>query len=204
MNDWFMDYAEHLLRMLTLDQNWLELRYNHNHDEKGRFCSGIGGGAVAQKVDNSAKSGIINIKRMHREKDNENSEYHYLSRDRINQLTVEARKNGAEIIIDDPWFNERMEKENASAVTYGDIIVFGKNATISDVLEETHHFMQNKKKMNDDKSHELREILNEIDAKQFLLDNAKKYKIPRNETELTKKQLESYQQRLKAITDKKG
>lgn len=61
--------------------------------------------------------------------------------------------------------------------------------------------MQNKAKMNDDKSHEMREILNEIDAKQYLLKNAKKFKIPRNETELTKKQLESYQQRLKNITN---
>lgn len=138
---------------------------------------------------------------MYRKKDTNNSEYHYISKDRINQLTVEARKNGATIIIDEPWFNERMEKENASAVTYGDIIVFGKYVTISDVLEETHHFMQNKAKMNDDKSHEIREILNEIDAKQYLLKNAKKFKIPRNETELTKKQLESYQQRLKNITN---
>ncbi len=45
----------------------IELRYNHNHDEKGRFCSGGGGGRLssassgnsAKSLDNSEKSDII-------------------------------------------------------------------------------------------------------------------------------------------------
>lgn len=42
----------------------VELRYNHNHDEKGRFCSGSGGGRFSsgnspESLDNSEKSGII-------------------------------------------------------------------------------------------------------------------------------------------------
>ena len=45
----------------------IELRYNHNHDEKGRFCSGGGGGRMSsassgnspESLDNSEKSGII-------------------------------------------------------------------------------------------------------------------------------------------------
>ncbi|MGM9567998.1 MAG: hypothetical protein ACI3W6_07465 [Clostridia bacterium] len=63
-------------------------------------------------------------------------------------------------------------------------------------MEETYHFEQNLRKVNNDKPEPLRSILNEIDAKQFLLDNADKYKIPRNEVELTKEQLKSYQKRL--------
>lgn len=51
--------------------------------------------------------------------------------------------------------------------------------------------------MNNDKGEPLRSILNEIDAKQFLLDNADKYKIPRKEVELTKNQLKSYQKQRK-------
>lgn len=44
----------------------IELRYNHNHDEKGRFCSGRGGGRFssgnsAKSLDNSEKSDIISI-----------------------------------------------------------------------------------------------------------------------------------------------
>ena len=51
-------------------------------------------------------------------------------------------------------------------------------------------------KMVKAKESTLRTILNEIDAKQYLLDNAQKYKIPRNEIELTRKQLEGYKKQL--------
>ena len=50
--------------------------------------------------------------------------------------------------------------------------------------------------MNNDKEEPLRSILNEIEAKQYLLKNAKKYHIPRKEMEQTQKQLESYQKQL--------
>ena len=46
--------------------------------------------------------------------------------------------------------------------------------------------------MNDHLGVKERAILNEIDAKEYLLSSAKKYKIPLEEVELTKKQLESY------------
>lgn len=50
-------YYEKLLR-------YLELRYNHNHDSKGRFCSGSGeGGSSAKPIDKSVGSGIINYAR---------------------------------------------------------------------------------------------------------------------------------------------
>ena len=42
----------------------------------------------------------------------------------------------------------------------------------------------------------------EIDAKEYLLRVAKKYKIPRSETEETKKQLEFYKRKLAEIEDK--
>ena len=51
-------------------------------------------------------------------------------------------------------------------------------------------------KMVKAKESTLRTILNEIDAKQYLLDNAQKYKIPRKEIELTRKQLEGYKKQL--------
>ena len=34
----------------------IELRYNHNHDEKGRFCSGGGGGRLSSSSENSEKN----------------------------------------------------------------------------------------------------------------------------------------------------
>ncbi len=49
----------------AVDPHDIELRYNHNHDSKGRFCSGIGGGRSngggksGKSVDKSGKTGII-------------------------------------------------------------------------------------------------------------------------------------------------
>ncbi len=114
----------------------------------------------------------------------------------FNDLTIEIRKLGAAVVRNDPKFNKRLEENDASAATYGDVLVFGKNVTKSDVLEETFHYKQNLNKVNDDKPGKLRTILNEIEAKQYLLDNAKKYSIPRKETELTKEQLAGYQKQL--------
>ena len=84
----------------------------------------------------------------------------------------------------------------ASAATVADVLIFSKDVCISDVLEETYHFEQNLSKLNTDKSEPLRNILNEIDAKEYLLKNVQKYKIPRTETEITQKQLEAYKKQL--------
>ena len=48
-------FAAYELRIITLEQQFLELRYNHNHDDKGRFCSGGGGNSL----DKSKKNDII-------------------------------------------------------------------------------------------------------------------------------------------------
>lgn len=90
-----------------------------------------------------------------------------------------------------------------AASNIGDIIMFRKDVCISEVIEETYHFKQNKLLMNNDKEEKLRIILNEIDAKQYLLDNASRYKIPRNEIEITERQLKSYQKQLKKISERR-
>ena len=146
-----------------------------------------------KSIAKSAESGIIELTR---KKGNNAQLESSISDKRFNELTIEARLTGAKIIRDDPWFNARMEEQNASAITYGDVLVFGKNATVSDVIEETYHYKQNLQGLNADKPHELRIILNEIDAKKYLIDNAKKFKIPRGETELTKEQLKNYEEQL--------
>ena len=45
--------------LITGEQRTLELRHNPNHDDKGRFCSGGGGGNSAKPVDKSKKDDII-------------------------------------------------------------------------------------------------------------------------------------------------
>lgn len=64
--------------------------------------------------------------------------------------------------------------------------------------------MQNISHMNDDKPEPLRTYLNEIEAKQFLLDNAQKYHIPRIEIEETKNQLNSYRELLEHYIKENG
>ncbi len=53
---------------------------------------------------------------------NDSSENHYLSEAQFNNLVIEAKKNGAIIIRDDPKFNERLKLNSASAATYGDAL----------------------------------------------------------------------------------
>lgn len=62
--EYVIDYSDYERRIKIIEERGreLELRYNHNHDEKGRFCSGVGGGrAPAKTVDKSAESGIIKL-----------------------------------------------------------------------------------------------------------------------------------------------
>ena len=56
-------FAAYELRIIEIEQReieLIELRYNHNHDDKGRFCSGGGGSSSEKTIDKSNKSGIIN------------------------------------------------------------------------------------------------------------------------------------------------
>lgn len=116
-----------------------------------------------------------------------------------NRITKPAIKAGADIRFADEQWRKHLQKEKASAVTIGNIIIFNDDATVSDVLEEVHHFYQNKKGMNNHLSAKERTILNEIDAKQYLLSSAKKYKIPLEEIELTKRQLASYMKEMEEL-----
>lgn len=122
----------------------------------------------------------------------------FISKKKFDDLTIEVRKNGAMIIRGTPEVEQHLDQLGASASAIGDVLLFRQNVRISEVLEETYHFMQNMNGLNDDKGEPLRSILNEIDAKQFLLKNASKYHIPRKEIELTKRQLESYMGQLSA------
>lgn len=137
-------------------------------------------------------SGIIEMYR----KADSRSELKFISDKVFNNLTISVRKKGAVIIRGTKEAEEHLEKLGAAAANVGDVLIFRKDVCVSEVLEETYHFQQNLEKMNGDKEEPLRSILNEIDAKQYLLENSDKYKIPRNEVELTKKQLESYKKQL--------
>ncbi|MFQ9716888.1 MAG: phage minor capsid protein [Blautia sp.] len=138
-------------------------------------------------------SGIMELQR---KKASTRGDVKAISEETFNNLTIAARKKGAIIIRGTQEAEEHLERMGAAAANIGDVLIFRREVSISEVLEEVHHFKQNLAKMNHDKSEPLRSILNEIDAKEFLLANAEKYKIPRSETDLTRKQLQSYRSQL--------
>lgn len=149
-----------------------------------------------EEVAKSPFSGIMKSEEVYRKADNEQDDFKPVSDKVFDNLTIAAKKMGAIIIRGTEEAEEHLKKMGAAAASLGDILIFRKKVCISEVLEETHHFQQNLSGMNDDKEEPLRSILNEIEAKQYLLKNAKKYHIPRKEMEQTQKQLESYQKQL--------
>ena len=67
--EYVIDYSdyEHRIRLIEERGREIELRYNHNHDEKGRFCSGVGGGRapVRNDIDNLVENDIIESDTFH-------------------------------------------------------------------------------------------------------------------------------------------
>lgn len=111
-------------------------------------------------------------------------------------MTFRARKEGAVILRGGEDVEAYLDARHADALTIEKAILFRAQVTLSEVLEEVYHFEQNLKGLNSDKDAVLRGILNEIDAKRYLLDNVQTYRIPRKETEDTIRQLKIYEQML--------
>lgn len=168
----------------------------HGNGQAGKVAERMAGGEVSLVTKMFAKDAGSAIIELSRKSDNSREGFKFISDETFNNLTIAARKKGAVIIRGTKEAEEHLEKQGASASNIGDVLVFRKDVCISEVLEETHHFEQNLVKLNNDKTEPLRSILNEIDAKQYLLRVADKFKIPRNEVEQTKRQLQSYQQQL--------
>lgn len=113
-----------------------------------------------------------------------------------NRLIQPVLKNGGKVYRGTDEIEQHLEMNNASASTIGDVILFRKNVTVSDVLEETVHFKQNIQKRNAEKPLKEQIILNEIEAKEYVLSCREKYHIPDSEVEQTQNQLESYKKEL--------
>ena len=122
-----------------------------------------------------------------------------VTEEQFEQLTIPLKKMGVIIMRGDDKTEQRLKIFGAQGSTLGsDIVSFRKNVSISTILEETYHIIQNRQGMNDDKEQRLRTILNEIDAKRYLLNIADTYNIPRSEIQETKKHLDYYE---KALVD---
>lgn len=92
----------------------------------------------------------------------------------------------------------------ASYMAGANLAFITDDATISDVLEEMYHAKQ-------DRSNKFGKLIDgmevlyrrEIDAQKYLLKMAKKYKIPVEETVVTRKNLEMYEEKLKSLFSKR-
>lgn len=151
---------------------------------------------ASKTLDNSGKNGIIKETEMLKKDDDARKDFKFISDERFNSLTIEAAKKGAIILRGSPEIEQHLDNMGASASTIGDALLFRTNVCVSEVLEETFHYTQNLAGTNDDKGEPLRTILNEIEAKEYVLANANKYKVPRNELELIEKQLAGYKKQL--------
>lgn len=109
------------------------------------------------------------------------------------KLIEPVERAGGTILRGTKEAEEHLIKVGASASHIGGCILLRRDATISDVLEETYHFQQMQRGMFQDRPYEIQNVLMEIDAKQYLLSVSKEYKIPVEECELTQRQLEEYQ-----------
>lgn len=77
-------------------------------------------------------------------------------------------------------------------------------ATTSDVIEECHHVHQNLDHLNDGLDIELRRIMNEIDAKEHLIDVEERYNIPEEERALTRRHLDELKKDLEGYRKAHG
>ena len=131
--------------------------------------------------------------------------YKPVSEEQYERLIIPLKLMGVTILRGEEWVERHLDEMNAQASNFGKgIVLFRKDISISAILEETYHIIQNRQGMNDDKNSELREILNEIDAKEYLLRIAKQYGIPRDESNETEMQLKQYKEALQNYNAKRG
>lgn len=127
-------------------------------------------------------------------------DFKYLTDEQFNSLLVQAVKKGygyergterAKIMIG-----------NNSAANIADYMFFGDKVRRVDVFEEMYHCQQYREHKFAGMKYQ--DTLLEIDAKEYLLKNAKKLKLPRNEIKETKKLLDCYKKELKEKEDEEN
>lgn len=160
------------------------------------------GSGQAEKVEKRLESDIIMYRKGSTHRKTSADGRKIIDKATYYKITNPAIKKGADIRIADGEILRRLQKEQATAVTYGNVLFFRPDATVSDVLEEVHHFYQNKRGLNSQYGARQRIIMNEIDAKNYLLSVVDKYHIPEEETALTKSQLESYKAEMEKMKTK--
>src|SRR5699024_6624836 len=106
------------------------------------------GSGQAEKVEKRLESDIIMYRKGSTHRETSADGRKIIDKATYHKITNPAIKKGADIRIADGEILARLQKEQATAVTYGNVLFFRPDATVSDVLEEVHHFYQNKRGLN--------------------------------------------------------
>ena len=119
---------------------------------------------------------------------------------RQNRLTRDFRQNGG-VIFQSLVGDQYLKKIGAAALNYNEkTIILPTKPTISEVLEELYHAEQYRNGKIDPNDY-VSKIKAEIGAQNYLLSVEKRYNIPRNESEQTKKNLKYWKEELKKYED---
>ena len=110
-----------------------------------------------------------------------------------NKLTKKFLRSGG-IIIRGAEADKYLKSRGAHALYLAgaSVAFISDDATVSDVLEEMYHAEQDRKNLFGSEFNKDVLLKREIDAQKYLLKVAEKYKIPQEETELTKRNLIDY------------
>lgn len=115
-----------------------------------------------------------------------------------NKLTKSFIKSGGLIIRGKEADRFLGTQAHAAYIVGGKIAFIRDDATISDVLEEMYHALQDKRHDYGENPDRIGTTKREIDAQNYLLSVAEKYKIPESETAETLANLRSYEKELEA------
>jgi len=122
-----------------------------------------------------------------------------------NKLTKKFLRHGG-IIIRGEEAERYLQARGAFAayIAGENVAVVSEEPTVSDVLEEMYHAEQERKKLFGENLDRIVLLKREIDAQEYLLSVAEKYKIPAEEIEVTKANLIHYRQQLLDEFNKEG
>lgn len=119
-----------------------------------------------------------------------------------NKLTSDFIRRGGKIITGEAAAAFlKYSNAYASYIVNQNLIFISNEPTVSDILEETYHATQDRMKLYSNYSYQEMMYLREIDAQNYLISVAKKYKIPIEEQEVTKNNLKFYEEALKKFRE---
>lgn len=181
-------------------QNYKANRGEINAQKRAAYAERKAREAGEKALVKAEKNGIITAGELAHRKTGENGR-EIINKAVYSKITNAAMKRGADVVTATPenGLLRYLEARGATAVTIDDLIIFRPDATTTEVLEEIYHFDQNRRGLNKQYGALQRTIMNEIDAQEYLIRVADKYKIPIAEREETRALLESYKKQMEEL-----